>query len=133
MLGDSYLDVKGTEDEFEVIHIRDSSCDSEFNLPWGVHYFSEGCSLANGLLSFVFGFYPYRSHKAVSGCSLLAFDQKGNLVRRKLCPTVEDMASPFRAGCMEKETLEQLNNVYRWYLWDHYICPSWGQIYKGKF
>lgn len=135
MLGDSYRDMKGSCDEFEVIHIRDSSCDSEFdfNLPWGVQYFGEGYSLSNELLSCVFGFYPYRSHKAFSGCSLLAFDQKGNLVRRKLCPTLEDMDSPFRAGCMEKETMEQLNNVYRWYLWDLYICSSWGQIYKGKF
>lgn len=95
-----YLEMKGTNDEFEVIHIL---CDGKFStsikapVPWSMHPPFDKDTPADKFMRFVFG----------SECGLLAFDADGSVVRVTTFPQFGDNKSfPFyHNGDMENEVL----------------------------
>ncbi|KAL6538187.1 hypothetical protein OROGR_012175 [Orobanche gracilis] len=110
-LKERYMKLKGTADEFEVIHIVQESHHYEtkkhhiVNLPWFVQPAGE----AKGYECKVFNFYKkYGLYNG--GCSIVAFDRDGRLVRRTIYPTVEDLNFPFYAtgGGLKEEASSQL-------------------------
>lgn len=134
MLKEKYLQMKGTDEEFEVIHIVDKNDRGNPNLktlrlmrsngfepesfasvhigdfPWLL------VSLGNNLLPASFGTYLYLDGDVCdvfplleNPCLILAFDQDGRLVRRTFYPTLEGTNFPF--GDIEQETLKQLNEL----------------------
>lgn len=124
-LKDSYLELKGTNAEFEVIHILEKKMDPMLpiqDLPWFV-------SLASELLPDSFDFNESCDHDFHFRClsTLLAFDRDGKLVRRTIFPVFENTEFPFYAGSMEEETLSQLIDLHGWDYWNFY--PKKGRIY----
>ncbi|WOH08128.1 hypothetical protein DCAR_0727565 [Daucus carota subsp. sativus] len=122
LLKEMYLAFKGTNDEFEVIHILENEMKTMIpiqDLPWLV-------SLENELLP---GGYDF--HECYEECHInstfLAFDQEGKLVRRTIYPVLENTDFPFYAGSMEEETLSQLIMNFGWDYWTYY--PNKGRIY----
>lgn len=105
-LKDRYIELKGTDDEFEVIQITDEPCSKNelvANLPWFVLARGEDYSLSKW-----FNFY-------LGWCTntfLMAFDQNGRVVRKTIDPTIEDKNFPFYAGGLEKEALSQAVDVF---------------------
>nr|XP_017254306.1 PREDICTED: probable nucleoredoxin 1 isoform X2 [Daucus carota subsp. sativus] len=116
MLKEKYLQMKGTDEEFEVIHIVDKNEGGNPNLfmrrngfktesfasvhirdfPWLV-------SLKNNQLPASFGTYIYLDGDVrflfpllENPCLILAFDQDARLVRRTFYPTLEDTNFPFK-------------------------------------
>ncbi|KAL6575569.1 hypothetical protein OROHE_000946 [Orobanche hederae] len=69
MMKDLYLKMKGTDDEFEVIYIKDLALCNQpgvawvvhdyDELPWPVHYYGEGYSLPKELEHSVFNYHYY--------------------------------------------------------------------------
>lgn len=122
-LKERYLELKGSNDEFEVIHILKKEMDTMLpvqDLPWFV-------SLASELLPDSFdinGCYGDDDH---CQCTLLAFNRDGKLVRRTIFPAFENIDFPFYAGSLEEETLSQLINLFGWDYWTFY--PRKGRIY----
>ncbi|KAL8105125.1 hypothetical protein AgCh_029062 [Apium graveolens] len=109
-LKEKYMNMKSTDDEFEVIRITNlcSKMEHVANLPWfvlplGQDYDSCVSILFDPLLS------RYR------GCtSLIAFDRDGRVVRKTIVRTFDDKDFPFYAGDLEKEAMSQLDNVLVW-------------------
>lgn len=122
-LKERYLKLKGTNDEFEVIHILKKNMNTILpiqDLPWFV-------SLTSDLLPDSFdinGCYGDDDH---CQSTLLAFDQDGKLVRRTIFPVFENIDFPFYAGSLEEETLSQLIDLFGWDYWTFY--PGKGRIY----
>ncbi|KAL6541947.1 hypothetical protein OROGR_011433 [Orobanche gracilis] len=118
-LKERYMKLKGTADEFEVIHIVEETFDNETrerhlaNLPWFVQ-----SGAVEGYECNLFNFYKKYIGYA-GGCSLVAFDRDGRLVRRTIYPTVEDLNFPFHAGGLEKEALSQLIELFEWDGWNY--------------
>ncbi|KAL6538231.1 hypothetical protein OROGR_012219 [Orobanche gracilis] len=113
-LKERYMKLKGTGDEFEVIHIVQESYHYEtkkqhhiVNLPWFVQ---PAAGAANkGYECKVFNFYKkYGFYNG--GRSIVAFDRDGTIVRRTIYPTVEDLKFPFYAsgGGLKQEASSQL-------------------------
>lgn len=110
MLRARYLQMKGTNDEFEVIYIRTkegyshgkniATMSSWLTLP--AH-----CKESSG--SSLLGYFIY-----VGG--LFAFDRDGSLVRRTRSPSIEreNMDFPFYSGVW-KEVLRDLIGTHQWY------------------
>lgn len=139
MLKEKYRNMKGTSAEFEVVYITNSKKESQYiehikDVPsWFV-------SPASELLPIDLGVYCCYCHllsiPVVSafwcGCwcgkfgewrrrsSMLAFDQDGQVVRKSLELSFEDMDFPFYAGSMEEEAFSELR----------YLC-SWWNLYEG--
>ncbi|XP_074324776.1 putative nucleoredoxin 1 [Apium graveolens] len=132
MLRDKYLHMKGTDNEFEVIHVVESADSvylTEFmlsipyrhkmvktepmaslhigDLPWLV-------SLETKLLPAEFGSYLCFKDEDMDHPMLFAFDRDGKLVRKTIYPTVEDARFPFYAGNLEEEALTQLTTYFCW-------------------
>lgn len=132
MLRDKYLQMKGTDNEFEVIHVVESS-DSVYiaeymrcqpyrrgrgktepmvslhigDLPWLV-------SLETKMLPAEFGSYLCFKDECMDNSMLFAFDRDGKLVRKTIYPTVEDARFPFYAGNLEEEALTPLTTYFSW-------------------
>ncbi|KAL6583613.1 hypothetical protein OROMI_002902 [Orobanche minor] len=128
-LKERYIELKGTADEFEVIHIVEETFDNETNvcdvanLPW----FVQPAGAAEGYECNLFNFYKkYDCYNG--GCSLVAFDRDGRLVRRTIYPTVEDLNFPFHAGGLEEEALPQLIEAFEWDGWNSHKS----EIYSYK-
>ncbi|KAK1354987.1 hypothetical protein POM88_048243 [Heracleum sosnowskyi] len=127
MLKDLYLKMKGTDDEFEVIYIKDLAlCNQPYTtwvvhdydeLPWPVHYYGEGYSLPKELEHSVFNYHYYPRNTAFPRSLLMAFDQDGRIVRKTFEPTFGDTEFPFYAGGLEKEFWYQLNVTFGWKYW----------------
>lgn len=116
-LKEKYTKLKGTTDEFEVIHIRGESSDNESkvdqieNLPW----FVQLAGASHGWKNNLFNFYFYKCYTCyLGGCSVIAFDRDGRVVRRTTFPTVEDLYFPFYDGSLEKEALSQLVSAFQY-------------------
>ena len=122
MLKEAYLVLKGTNDEFEVIHILENEMKTMIpiqDLPWLV-------SLEKDLLPGGYDFHECYEDYHVNS-TFLAFDQEGQLVRRTIYPVLENLDFPFYAGSMEEETLSQLIMNFGWDYWTYY--PNKGRIY----
>ncbi|XP_074362254.1 putative nucleoredoxin 1 [Apium graveolens] len=114
MLRARYVQVKGTENEFEVIHI----CKN-------ITTYSYGKNITTmSWLRHPSRHPPYRAgynvckilvrvfRKDVLG--LFAFDRDGRLVRRTLFPSIERRNVDFPFGDMEEEFLKELVNRFEW-------------------
>lgn len=121
-LKERYLELRGTDDEFEVIHILEEKEKGVLpmqDLPWLV-------SPASKLLPAGYDiFCDYYGYRRVS--VLLAFNQYGNVVRKTICPVLEDTDFPFYLGSMMEEALSQLIDKLQWDYWNFY--PKKGKIY----
>ncbi|KAL8093829.1 putative nucleoredoxin 1 isoform X2 [Apium graveolens] len=139
MMKDLYLNMKGTEDEFEVIYIKDPTSYDEPDvsylvhdygeLPWPVHYYDEGYSLPKELEHSVLNYHYYNPTMTFRRCLLIAFDRDGSIVRKTFQPTFDDKVFPFYAGGLEKEFLYQLNICFGWNYWNH-LSKKKNPIYK---
>lgn len=96
-----YLKMKGTDDEFEVIHIYDGR--DAAAMPWLMHPPFDRESYAQKLVDCVFHGNHY---------GLFAFDHDGTVVRSTSYPTVgDDMVFPFyKDGDMKHEILLELQD-----------------------
>lgn len=109
-LKEMYSQMKGTDDEFEVIQVfhskrRYSYYDRIADLPWLTHPCFKKNSVAKKVLYSVFP----------NGIGLLAFDYKGTVVRRASWPIFEnDIGFPFYNGDVLKEVLMDLRSQYNW-------------------
>ncbi|KAL6496500.1 hypothetical protein OROGR_029758 [Orobanche gracilis] len=109
-LEEMYTQTKGTDDEFEVIHVFNSKRRSPYfehiaALPWLTHPFVKMDSDARMVFDSVFPF----------GDGLLAFDHEGKVVRRAYHPIIEEDAGfPFYHGDLQMEALSDLRGVYSW-------------------
>ncbi|KAL6496504.1 hypothetical protein OROGR_029762 [Orobanche gracilis] len=109
-LEEMYTRTKGTDDEFEVIHVFNSKRRSPYYehiaaLPWLTHPFVKMDSDAKMVFDSVFPF----------GDGLLAFDHEGKVVRRAYHPIIEEDAGfPFYHGDLQKEALSDLRGIYSW-------------------
>lgn len=115
---DSYLMLKGTDDEFEVIHNLKKEKDHMFliqDLPWFVSLSSE--LLPNGFDITERCGHDFRWHRL---SSLLAFDREKKLVRRTIYLAFKDTKFRFYAWIMEEETLSQLIDMHVWDYWNFY-------------
>ncbi|KAL6509825.1 hypothetical protein OROGR_022313 [Orobanche gracilis] len=117
MLKERYLELKGTYEEFEMIHIFEREMDDDpivpiGDLPWLV-------SRASELLPGGFDFYCCFEDEHIRS-TFLAFDRDGKLVRRTIFPMINDREFPFYAGSLEEETLIQLINLFGWDYWEDY-------------
>lgn len=131
-LKEKYIQLKDTDDKFEVIHIIDveeynedayDKHNANLSLPWSVHPLVGGCSLAERLFHDFNIFYD-----AWTGfCDLIAFDEDGNLVRIANDPVFEDTSFPFYSGGLEKEAIHQVVDAYNLDR-RHYLSP--GKIYS---
>ncbi|KAL1811899.1 hypothetical protein ACET3Z_021964 [Daucus carota] len=131
LMKDIYLRNKGTDDEFEVIHIKKSPSRNKHvkDMPWLVHYYGEGYSLSKELESSIF-YFNNRHCRPIEQCLLLAFERDGSIVRKTFYPSFDNKAFPFYAGGLEKEFLEQLNHAFGWYYWEY--ASQKRQIYKRR-
>ncbi|XP_063942572.1 probable nucleoredoxin 1 isoform X2 [Daucus carota subsp. sativus] len=131
LMKDIYLRNKGTDDEFEVIHIKKSPSQNKHveDMPWLVHYYGEGYSLSKELESSIFNFNCH-SPEGIEACLLLAFERDGSIVRKTFYPSFDNMAFPFYAGGLEKEFFDQLNHAFGWYYWE--FSSQKKQIYKRR-
>lgn len=131
MLKEIYLQKKGTDDEFEVIHIQKSPSGNKFVacLPWLVHYYGEGYSLPTELEGSLFSFQYDDRPKGIEDCLLLAFERDGSIVRKSFDPTFDYDVFPFYAGGLEKEFLDQIDYNLGWYYWEFESRRY--QIYKA--
>lgn len=117
-------DIKGADDEFEVIYITFGEKeavykDMIFDVPWLF-------ALESGLLPVDLSLYccycvcepPYGCGCPPSWCgrnsALLAFDRDGTLVRRSLRLEFDETDFPFYAADMEEEALLELNAHHDW-------------------
>ncbi|KAL6547652.1 hypothetical protein OROHE_009357 [Orobanche hederae] len=98
-----YMETRGTDDEFEVIHIgvRDGE-----DVPWlrpPTHF---GPSIAVEALSRILRY----------GYGILAFDRDGKVIRATSNPRfqTEDCNFPFYAGSIEEEVRIDLINRFKW-------------------
>lgn len=113
--------MKGSDDEFEVIHIVCHDNESLYNrlltdVPWLLHPFGYSC--ASELLPGIFGFHNLDGYdRSCETESLIAFDEDGRVVRKSY-PSIEDVDFPFYAGSMEKEALSQLKEEFNWEYFD---------------
>lgn len=114
ILKSKYNQLKGTDDEFEVIQIFDLRELSHYkehaaDLPWLLHPFDEGSHQLSLLLD------------ASGDAQLLAFNDQGQVVRRATGPRFEvreDARFPFyAAGDLEKEVYTELYKRFSWYYW----------------
>lgn len=111
-LKERYIHMKGTEDEFEVIHITKLSAKTEHvaNLPWFVQPLGEDYTACLSLLfDLEFITYCYGG-----SAKLIAFDRDGSVVRKTVLPTCENMDFPFYAGGLEDEAVFQLFMLFGW-------------------
>ncbi|XP_074342715.1 putative nucleoredoxin 1-2 [Apium graveolens] len=134
-LKERYVYMKGTNDEFEVIHITRLCSKTEHvaNLPWFVLPLSQDYDAwfvlplsqdYDACVSILFDLTLFPYH----GCtSLIAFDQDGRVVRTTIVPTFEDIDFPFYAGDLEEEAVSQLGDVFEWDL-----SSFTGSIYSYK-
>lgn len=141
-LKERYIHMKGTDDEFEVIHITKLCTDDEFggidirkllclktehvaNLPWFVLPLSQDYDECLSIL-FDLSFFQ-------SCCpSLIAFDRDGRVVRKTVSPMFEDIDFPFYAGDLEKEALSQLLNAFSWNMFSNFPIYSYKQEEQEK-
>lgn len=122
-LKERYLESRGTDNEFEVIHILEEDKESVLpmqDLPWLVSRVSK---LLPGGNDFLFKNFGYDEHNS----TLLAFNQDGNVVRKTMYPVFEDTDFPFYLGSMMEEAVSQLINMLQLDYWNVY--PNKGRIY----
>lgn len=108
-LKDRYIELKGTDDEFEVIQITTDLCskiEHVANLPWIVQPCGQDYRLSKW-----FNFY-FTDDGWGTSTFLIAFDQNGRVVRKTINPTFEDKNFPFYAGGLENEALSQAVNFF---------------------
>ncbi|XP_074369425.1 putative nucleoredoxin 1 [Apium graveolens] len=112
-----YIELKGTDDEFEVIQITDELCsktEDVANLPWFVQHCGQDYSLSKW-------FNFYLKDGWYTSTLLIAFDQNGRVVRKTIHPTFENTNFPFYAGGLEKEASSQavkyfgLDLLHNWF------------------
>lgn len=116
-----YIELKGTDDEFEVIQITDEPCPKNelvANLPWFVLARGQDYSLSK--------WFKYID------TLLMAFDQNGRVVRKTIYPTFEDTNFPFYAGGIEKEALSQAVQFFRLDLFKN-GRPAWIYSYRKNY
>lgn len=122
LLEDRYIHAKGSDDEFEVIHIVCHDNESLYNrlvtdVPWLLHPFGYSC--ASELFPGIFGFHSLAGYDCSGGTTcMIAFDQHGRVVRKTINLSVEDMDFPFYAGSMEEETFSLLTERLNWEYFD---------------
>ncbi|KAL8123451.1 hypothetical protein AgCh_011427 [Apium graveolens] len=130
MLKQSYFDMKGTSDEFEVIYIMQGETES----PYKLQIADLPCffSLASDLLPIDLSQYHCYCHLLLArnisfhSCdqcdrwtdrsrysSILGFDEYGRVVRKSSYFTVRDSDFPF-CGNMEEEAFYELKCYYSW-------------------
>lgn len=122
-LKERYLQLRGTNDEFEVIHILEEKekCVLPMqDLPWLV-------SCVSKLLPGSYDFFYKSFDLDFFNSTLLAFNQNGNVVRKTMYPVLEDTDFPFYLGSMMEEALSQLIRRLRCDYWNVY--PKKGRIY----
>lgn len=123
-LKERYVELRGTDDEFEVIHIleeKEKGVLPTQDLPW---LESPASKLLPGAYDvFCVDDGIIYSHHSI----LLAFNQDGNVVRKTIYPVLEDTDFPFYLGSMMEEALSQLINKFEWDYWNVY--PKKGRIY----
>lgn len=111
MLEARYSKMKGTSNEFEVIHIRKKQVYSNgkhrATLPWLWHP-----PLREGSCQ-----YKLLVRLLRKGVGLIAFDGDGKVVWRTKFPRIEmnNMDFPFYAGGLEKEAVTELIDRFEWY------------------
>lgn len=123
-LKERYLELRGTNDEFEVIHILEKDKDTILpmqDLPWLVSHARH--VLPGGYVFWEDSYYADDYWYS----ALIAFNEDGNVVRRTIYPVHEDTNFPFYSGSVEEETLSQLIDRFGWDYWNYY--PNKGQIY----
>lgn len=102
--------MKGTENEFEVIHICEKQMSS---------YFKHVATMSGLRLPVRAGSKEYKLIVRVlrQGFGLLAFDSDGRLVRRTVSPSIKkgNMEFPFYAGSLEKDVSRELKDRFDWY------------------
>ncbi|KAL8094135.1 putative nucleoredoxin 1 isoform X2 [Apium graveolens] len=127
-----YLRNKGTDDEFEVIHIKKSPSHNKHvaDMPWLVHNYGEGYSLSKELERSLFNFNNCQNPERIQDCLLLAIERDGSIVRKTFYPTFDKIAFPFYAGGLEKEFIYQLNFAFGWYYMEFPSRKK--QIYKRR-
>ncbi|XP_017248612.1 probable nucleoredoxin 1 isoform X2 [Daucus carota subsp. sativus] len=145
LLKEMYLDMKDTDDEFEVIHISNSKNESCYveDVPWLV-------SPATELLPADYRLYCCfcrwtQLHPDIGNClpgdchgnsSILAFDQDGRLVRKSISLTIEHRHFPFYGGSMEKEAFFDYNEYFdynEFYLEDGYLQPVYQGLLRNSY
>ncbi|KAL6579482.1 hypothetical protein OROMI_009698 [Orobanche minor] len=111
-LEEIYTQMKGTDNEFEVIQVfyskkRYSYYKHGAALPWLMcPCFKKGCDVKKVL---------YSVFPAAADIELLAFDHEGTVVRIASNPTFEeDSDFPFYNDDMQKEVLMELRDLYNW-------------------
>lgn len=122
--------MRGSDDEFEVIHTIKGKMESSASIhvgdmPWLISRELPAADLDSySLINAVFKGYGY--------CPSFAFGRDGRLVRRTIYSTFQqDMDFPFYAGGdFEVEALSVLNRLFRWNYWDYF--PNKGRIYSLK-
>lgn len=105
-LKERYIKMKGTDDEFEVIHIRKEGIFDSFApaIPWLMHHPFHEDSYADKFIYLVFrGGYN----------GLLAFDRDGSVMRKTSFPELgENMVFPFfHDGDLKNEVLLEVKKM----------------------
>lgn len=126
LLKEKYLQLKGTDEEFEVIYIPYYGCEDEFcyneivaDLSWFVSPLSKLFSDDSSFIT-----YYGKLYYLYEWSFLLAFGQDGRLVRRTICPKFKHEDFPFYAGSLEDEAYHKLG---RHVFSDGY----WNMYYEG--
>ncbi|XP_074377658.1 putative nucleoredoxin 1 [Apium graveolens] len=101
-----YMQMKGTTDEFEVIHMCEGGLpeDVAAAIPWLMHPPFDKTSSTRQVI-----------HRVFDGChfGLVAFDQDGRLVRRTRFPVIGNTVFPFyRRKDMEDEILMEVEDTF---------------------
>lgn len=111
-LEEMYIQMTGTDNEYEVIQVFYSKREYSFYkhaaaLPWLMYpCFKKGCDVKKVL---------YSVFPAAADIKFLAFDYKGTVVRIASNPTFEkDTDFPFYDGDMQEEVLMELRSEYNW-------------------
>lgn len=121
MVKERYLYMKGTDGEFEVIHIYLSDYEDVVDPPWFVYRLPKCFLHASDIIPCEFDKRYFRDEQIYDigdTTRLLAFDQDGMVVRDTAFPTIEDMKFPFYTSGLEKEHLLELDSVFQWYNWE---------------
>ncbi|KAL8100902.1 hypothetical protein AgCh_032958 [Apium graveolens] len=127
ILKERYLQLKGTDYEFEVIYISyqaDKFCYDELvgDVPWFVspaNKFLEVIPENSAFLTY-YGKYCYEYEWPF----LLAFGRDGGLVRKTICPKFNHLDFPFYAGSLEDEAY---HTISQYFFSDGY----WNKDYQG--
>lgn len=118
MLKERYLECRGTDDEFEVIHIlkKEERVSKHVGyLPWVV---SELLPVVDPGLFYV--------HHGYGDSSFVFLDGDGRVDRKNICPSFESTDFPFSIYGLEKEAWIQLENEFHWKSWYGHV-PRFGR------